>query len=799
MPPPSLSTTTITRSMPRCGGAEEAVAVVEEGQVADEERGRPRVVAERHADRGRHHAVDAVGAAVGVDRELVVGMRRTTRGRGSASTTRRPAPRRRGGCGRALGRSPGSDVAGVVEHARRWRRAWPRPQLVPPVGPRAAVDRLDHRRCRRTTARRRPRRSTAAPPRPCRAGRPSAGPAATICTAPVRGQPLVGDPGRQRAARGARSARARGRARCGAARRSRGRSSARPTPARWATPAPASRAPSRSARRSRADRSRRPRRSGRGGRPGRRRGRRPSRAARRPTAATPTRRRWDGRAAARRRVPTSGSRNARSRCTGPGWVPVASAWARAARARQRSAARLVGHARARGTSGPTGRRGGTGRWPAARPTSCSSGGRLAVHTSSGTPARSASTTAGCSSTAAVPLVVRTITASPDAAASPRARKPPLRSSWWTWTVMRSSAASASASGVERDPGQTTACSTPSRAHSSTRVAQKVAWRSSGRGAMAPTSDHTPSARIHAMFLHAERRGTGPTLVLVHGFTQTGRCWGPEVDALAADHEVVLVDAPGHGRSAEIMAGLRTGGRLIADQGGEATYLGYSMGARFCLHVALTNPELVRGLVLLGATAGIEDPDEREQRRQQDLATADAHRARRAGGASSTTGSPSRSSPASRRSDRSERSASRTRSTGSSRASSRPAPASRTRRGTSSTASTCPCSCSPAPTTPSSPPSPSAWPPRSATTPPSPSSRAPATPPTSSSPSASSRSSNPGSPATASDPTAWSRLRRTGPAMPVDSRPVVGRYGVPGSHRPRSCVRTGRPEVGQVRR
>jgi 2-succinyl-6-hydroxy-2,4-cyclohexadiene-1-carboxylate synthase len=125
-----------------------------------------------------------------------------------------------------------------------------------------------------------------------------------------------------------------------------------------------------------------------------------------------------------------------------------------------------------------------------------------------------------------------------------------------------------------------------------------------------------------MFLHAERRGSGPPLLLVHGFTQTRRCWGPEVDALAADHEVVLVDAPGHGGSAGIVADLRTGGRLIADQGGEATYVGYSMGARFCLHIALMNPELVRGLVLLGGTAGIEDPIEREQRRHQDLATAD---------------------------------------------------------------------------------------------------------------------------------------------------------------------------------
>lgn len=125
-----------------------------------------------------------------------------------------------------------------------------------------------------------------------------------------------------------------------------------------------------------------------------------------------------------------------------------------------------------------------------------------------------------------------------------------------------------------------------------------------------------------MFLHAERTGTGPPLVLVHGFTQTSRCWGPEADDLAVDHEVIRVDAPGHGRSAGILAGLRTGGRLIADQGGEATYLGYSMGARFCLHLALANPELVRGLVLLGGTAGIEDPTERAERRSQDLATAE---------------------------------------------------------------------------------------------------------------------------------------------------------------------------------
>ncbi|HEU5084348.1 MAG TPA: alpha/beta fold hydrolase [Acidimicrobiales bacterium] len=125
-----------------------------------------------------------------------------------------------------------------------------------------------------------------------------------------------------------------------------------------------------------------------------------------------------------------------------------------------------------------------------------------------------------------------------------------------------------------------------------------------------------------MWLHAEREGSGPPLVLVHGFTQTGRCWGPIADDLATDHTVIRVDAPGHGRSADVIAGLRGGGRMIADQGGEATYLGYSMGGRYLIHLALANPELVQGLVLVGATAGIDDPAERAARAEADRHTAE---------------------------------------------------------------------------------------------------------------------------------------------------------------------------------
>lgn len=122
-------------------------------------------------------------------------------------------------------------------------------------------------------------------------------------------------------------------------------------------------------------------------------------------------------------------------------------------------------------------------------------------------------------------------------------------------------------------------------------------------------------------LGTERRGQGPRMALVHGFTQTRRCWGPVADDLAADHEVVTVDAPGHGRSAQVRAHLWESADLLGGAGGDATYLGYSMGGRLCLHLALAAPERVRALVVVGATAGIDDPAQRAARRAEDEARA----------------------------------------------------------------------------------------------------------------------------------------------------------------------------------
>jgi 2-succinyl-6-hydroxy-2,4-cyclohexadiene-1-carboxylate synthase len=131
----------------------------------------------------------------------------------------------------------------------------------------------------------------------------------------------------------------------------------------------------------------------------------------------------------------------------------------------------------------------------------------------------------------------------------------------------------------------------------------------------------------AVPLHGERDGSGPRVVLLHGFGQTCRCWRPVAPALAARHEVVRLDLPGHGGSSTIAADLPATGRLVAEAGGRAILLGYSMGARMALHVASEAPEAVRGLVLVGGTPGIEKDGARTQRRERDEALAARIRAK----------------------------------------------------------------------------------------------------------------------------------------------------------------------------
>lgn len=108
------------------------------------------------------------------------------------------------------------------------------------------------------------------------------------------------------------------------------------------------------------------------------------------------------------------------------------------------------------------------------------------------------------------------------------------------------------------------------------------------------------------------------IVAIHGFTQTGRSWpAPLVEHIRAmGYEVLTPDLPGHGSANRVRANLVEGAASLAELG-PATYIGYSLGGRLALHIAVNHPAAVERLVLIGATAGIEDDEERAARKRDD--------------------------------------------------------------------------------------------------------------------------------------------------------------------------------------
>ncbi len=117
-----------------------------------------------------------------------------------------------------------------------------------------------------------------------------------------------------------------------------------------------------------------------------------------------------------------------------------------------------------------------------------------------------------------------------------------------------------------------------------------------------------------------------TLVLLHGFAGTHRAWDGVIERLDPErYRPLALDLPGHGehadaRAPDLLRGLRGARAGAAPE--RFALCGYSLGGRVALYVALAAPERVSRLVLVSTTAGIEDADERAQRRAADHRLAD---------------------------------------------------------------------------------------------------------------------------------------------------------------------------------
>ncbi len=135
---------------------------------------------------------------------------------------------------------------------------------------------------------------------------------------------------------------------------------------------------------------------------------------------------------------------------------------------------------------------------------------------------------------------------------------------------------------------------------------------------------TPDA-AHPLDLAVVGSDDGPVILFLHGFMGSKSEWTPVTNGLDQGFRCVAVDLPGHGSSLDLpsvsytirgaaKAVLRTLDGLEIPR---ATLVGYSMGGRLALYLALRHPDRCAGLFLESASPGLKDAKERAARRRAD--------------------------------------------------------------------------------------------------------------------------------------------------------------------------------------
>src|SRR6201991_881115 len=121
-------------------------------------------------------------------------------------------------------------------------------------------------------------------------------------------------------------------------------------------------------------------------------------------------------------------------------------------------------------------------------------------------------------------------------------------------------------------------------------------------------------------IYYEIHGSGPPLILTHGYSSTSAMWQGQIDALAKEHQLILWDMRGHGRSdypddpaaysealtvADIAALLDRVGAKKAIVGG------LSLGGYMSLAFYRAHPERVSALLIIDTGPGFKKDDARE--------------------------------------------------------------------------------------------------------------------------------------------------------------------------------------------
>ena len=139
------------------------------------------------------------------------------------------------------------------------------------------------------------------------------------------------------------------------------------------------------------------------------------------------------------------------------------------------------------------------------------------------------------------------------------------------------------------------------------------WKTLPEPAALPTPDQSGLAEVGdiQMWYAVFNKGGGSPVLLIHGGLETGDTWGNQVPVLARNHEVIIADSRGHGRSTR--SDKPFGYQLMADDYiGLLDYLmidkvavvGWSDGGIIGLDIAMRHPERLTKLWAYGANFNI---------------------------------------------------------------------------------------------------------------------------------------------------------------------------------------------------
>uniref|UniRef100_A0A0E0CMI1 Mandelate racemase/muconate lactonizing enzyme C-terminal domain-containing protein n=1 Tax=Oryza meridionalis TaxID=40149 RepID=A0A0E0CMI1_9ORYZ len=127
------------------------------------------------------------------------------------------------------------------------------------------------------------------------------------------------------------------------------------------------------------------------------------------------------------------------------------------------------------------------------------------------------------------------------------------------------------------------------------------------------------------------------ILFLHGFLGTSEDWVPMMKALSPSARVIAVDLPGHGESEILQHDVENSNQIsfsvqsVADlllklirniTDGEVVVVGYSMGARIALHMALNQNHKISGAVIISGSPGLRD--EAGKRRRSAIDRSRAH-------------------------------------------------------------------------------------------------------------------------------------------------------------------------------